>query len=491
MVRLTEGSSLKGTIFNLANTILGAGILSLPYAAENTGIVTAVLMLIGISLLQNLSAWMLLVGVDTTKEISFAVVAEVLYSRWLGIMVDSMVLLCNFGVLTSYVVILGDLIPSFMTYVHAPSAMQNRTYLLLATAGVLLLPLSSLRKMGLLAFASMGCLMAIGLFVVVVILLGLDVIHVDHTGDSPVPLFNTDLKTVLTQFPVMLFAYNCNMNVPILYGELRRQHLSTGSKFKSKRGKMMTALFTSVSVCCFFYCIAAVMGVRAFRQNVQPNIFKNFNAGLFGFAPYLKASYAFVLSFSYPVMCFSCVASFHRLLWHVQTACRRRPGQAQEVEEGTSHNGVREVLNQSELSNPSPTANNAEHCLRRPSALSDVSNPSQTAEEDAAWTPSVHAEADIAPPESANWVRQVEVIFIVGSTTTLGIIFPHLNTVLGLTGGVCGSFLSFVFPGLFFYKSSQLGQRGGPSQALGLIMFFFGLICTVLSVVLVLQEPSS
>ena len=39
-----------------------------------------------------------------------------------------------------------------------------------------------------------------------------------------------------TQLPVLIFAYTCNMNVPIFYGELRAQtYESFDSKFNSKR----------------------------------------------------------------------------------------------------------------------------------------------------------------------------------------------------------------------------------------------------------------
>jgi amino acid permease len=70
MLVLTEGTSLRGTAFNLMNTILGAGILGLPHAAEQAGIIVAALMLILVALLQDLSAWMLLVSVDATKQVS-------------------------------------------------------------------------------------------------------------------------------------------------------------------------------------------------------------------------------------------------------------------------------------------------------------------------------------------------------------------------------------------------------------------------------------
>merc|ERR1740117_2651793 len=223
-------------------------------------------MLVVVALLQDLSAWMLLVGVDATKEVSFGVVAEVLYSRSLGILVDSMVLLNNFGVLTAYIVILGDLLPSFMSFVGAPTVLTNRTLLICTCMLVILIPLSSLRKMGALRLASMGCLLAIALFVAVMVCMGSGWIPVSHATDGAVPLFNSNALDVLGQLPMILFAYNCNMNVPILYGELRRQgREAIDSRFRTKREKMMVSMHGSLTICCMFYCIAAVEGCMAFR----------------------------------------------------------------------------------------------------------------------------------------------------------------------------------------------------------------------------------
>jgi amino acid permease len=153
-----------------------------------------------------------------------------------GVLVDLVVSLNNFGVLTSYVVILGDLIPQFMSFIEAPTLLQSRITLILLCTVFILMPLSSLRKMGLLRWASLGCLLAIAVFVVVLLCMGAGWIHVTHATDKPATLFSSNFVNIVKEFPVMIFAYNCNMNVPILYGELRRQSLhERSSRFNSKR----------------------------------------------------------------------------------------------------------------------------------------------------------------------------------------------------------------------------------------------------------------
>merc|ERR1719478_496880 len=155
-----------------------------------------------------------------------------------------------------------------MGFIRAPSILKNRITVILLCTAMLLLPLSSLRKMGLLRFASLGCLLAIGVFVVVMVLMGSGVIEVDHTGEDDPRLFQSSLIRVVGQLPVVLFAYNCNMNVPILYGELRRQSNEDGdSRYSTKRSKMMASMHASLLICGGLYCVAAAAGCLAFRTS--------------------------------------------------------------------------------------------------------------------------------------------------------------------------------------------------------------------------------
>jgi hypothetical protein len=78
-------------------------------------------------------------------------------------------------------------------------------------------------------------------------------------------------------------------------------------------------------------------------------------------------------------------------------------------------------------------------------------------------------------------VRQIEVVAIVFGSMGLGVAFPDLQAVFSLTGGVCGSFLSFIFPGLFYMKACQ----GVAAQLLGGTLVLLGIVISVLSTVLV------
>eukprot|EP00730_Choanoeca_flexa_P020162 TRINITY_DN9859_c0_g1_i1.p1 TRINITY_DN9859_c0_g1~~TRINITY_DN9859_c0_g1_i1.p1 ORF type:complete len:130 (+),score=29.49 TRINITY_DN9859_c0_g1_i1:106-495(+) len=56
----TPTTSVPSAIFNLSNTIVGAGILSLPFAFKNTGVIVGPAILVGVFLLVVLSCRMLI-----------------------------------------------------------------------------------------------------------------------------------------------------------------------------------------------------------------------------------------------------------------------------------------------------------------------------------------------------------------------------------------------------------------------------------------------
>merc|ERR1719198_2670013 len=97
-----------------------------------------------------------------------------------------------------------------------------------------------------------------------------------------------------------------------------------------------------------------------------------------------------------------------------------------------------------------------------------------------AWPTDIAMEA-AAPPEASCAVHQLEVVFIVATAGAIGIAFPNLGAVFSLTGGVCGSFLSYIFPGLFFFKARQ----GAMGRALGAAVFVLGIVLSIATTILV------
>eukprot|EP00930_Biecheleria_cincta_P046085 TRINITY_DN31783_c0_g1_i1.p1 TRINITY_DN31783_c0_g1~~TRINITY_DN31783_c0_g1_i1.p1 ORF type:complete len:504 (-),score=64.38 TRINITY_DN31783_c0_g1_i1:127-1638(-) len=462
MMPLSEGSSLRGTIFNLVNTMIGGGILGLPFAMRQCGTVLGAVLLIVFAMLTDLAAWMLLVCVDATRQKSYALVGETLYGPLMGLCVDLAVFLNNLGVLISYVVVIGDLVPPFMTYISAPALLQNRASLLSCVALCILLPMSCLRSMGALRYTSLVCLFMILLLLILVVAMGTGIIdvHEDRSSSSP-RLFAESARPVFTQMPVIVFAYNCAMNVPILYSELRRQKTElVDSKFGTKRSKMMLAMHTSVAAVAAIYCLVAVYGYLAFEEHTAPDILTNFQSDIFSPAPYVRVSYSLVLICSYPVMCFSCVASLHRLLLHVRAAfCRDEEDYV-----------------------PFMAASPGSHALF-PHGLPS-GQPESSCSDDSTADPFDSKNAN-TPSETSRAAHLIEVVSLVSLTLILGVLLPNVSAIFGITGGLCGGAVTFVFPGLFFAKVAREPEGADLWAPLGYIMLALGAMLSVGTTLLV------
>merc|ERR1712232_1055094 len=122
---------------------------------------------------------------------------------------------------------------------------------------------------------------------------------------------------IMTQLPVIIFAFRCQQNVPIFYAELRRQkRCEIDSRFAIKRTKMMLASNIGTFLAGALYAIAAVCGYIAFREDTKSDVLQNFGS-FFRPAYFVRVCYVMIIVCSYPVMTFSAVVSFHRLVWSV------------------------------------------------------------------------------------------------------------------------------------------------------------------------------
>lgn len=515
MLMLTEGNSLRGTVFNLVNSMVGGGVLSLPFAMSETGVVSGALCLLLVASLADITVWMLIYCVDATRERSYARVAEVLYGRWLGVFVDLIVFLNNLGTCIGYVVIIGDLVPPFFVFVDAPAQFQDRT-LVMGSMALPLLCMSSLKSLGALRHVSLLCLLMIVLFLATLVAMGSGYINVTEPTDAPANIFEfAPPSTLMSQLPVLFFAYICHQNVPILYGELRRQKTTTvDSQFSTKRDKMMTAMHVSALVCAVAYLCAGIGGYLAFRARTKTDILVNFEFHSFAVAPYVKLSYAIVIFCSYPIMAFSCVASFHRLAWYTRFAfgdcCAPRgdylklgsePRDApasptSPVWSGSASPGA--------WSPTSPLWSPGQGLQRiRHSAAELFSSPYRLPGEAYLQTKARYTPAERKKvPHASRTVHLIEVASIVLVTVVVGILVPDISVVFGLTGGICCSTIMYVFPGMMYVKvkrdeakerdldddSDKRPSGGLRGQWLGWACLSFGLTVGTCSTFLIVRQ---
>ena len=317
----TKGSTLAGTIFNLANTVIGAGILALPYSMQLAGVVPGLCVLIAVASVADLSIWMLLCAVDFTQQRDFGDVGKVLFGRWLGVLVDLSLFLVNVGLCTSYIEIIGDLVPPFIGHFTA-GILQEKWFVLAVIGSCVLLPLSSLPNLDALRYTSLLCLGFVLFFVALVTVSGSSLLGHLHCATEDVKLFRLKPLNWLNAMPYYCFAFVCHMNVPILYYELRRHSPSSPAiadasaavaaaaaeeaaamggttlpsgedaapktktakrrfcpalcHYSSKRSKMMMSVHIAIGFVLLLYCVEGVTGYNAFREMTDADLLKDY-----------------------------------------------------------------------------------------------------------------------------------------------------------------------------------------------------------------------
>lgn len=204
------------SITGLLNTIVGAGVLAMPFAFSHMGIVLGIVVILWAGLtagfglyLQTRCARYLERG--TAK---FRTVSAITYPK-AAVFVDAAIVLKCFGVGVSYLIIIGDLMPRVVTgFTHD---IGNHTYLLdrhfwITAFMLIVIPFSFLRKMDSLKFTNIIALVSIGyLWVLVVYHFAKgDTLaqkgHIKVIGTAgPIAFFSS--------VPVMVFGYTCHQNV--------------------------------------------------------------------------------------------------------------------------------------------------------------------------------------------------------------------------------------------------------------------------------------
>jgi amino acid permease len=217
-------ASIFSCYVNLTNTIIGAGLLGLPYAYSNTGWIlgTALMLIAGLSsvfALHILSECAIKKGGPS----SFYSVAAIAMPEF-TVLIDIAVAIKCFGVATSFLIVIGDLMPDVMDSLNIGGFLLHRR-IWIAIGFLIVAPLSCLKDLHSLKYTSF---ISIGfvLFLVGVIVLyslnipGLDPCEDIKQGDVCVGsksnfIFNTNTLRV---FSIYVFGFTCHqVSINIIY----------------------------------------------------------------------------------------------------------------------------------------------------------------------------------------------------------------------------------------------------------------------------------
>lgn len=271
--------------------------LGLPYAFSHTGWALGSLLLVICGSLSSFALHLLAMCALKEKEASsFYTVAHSAMPKF-TLLIDIAVAVKCFGVATSYLIVIGDLMPDVMEFFEVGGALSHRQFWVFI-GFLIVAPLSCLHNLDSLKFTSF---FAIGFVVFLTILISLyafdmpdmdacDDIANDEECKGETSNFVMDMDTMRV-FSIFVFGFTCQQNIFAVKNELINP---TPSRIN---GVIVSAIGTAMTL----YFIVSCFGYATYGANVESDILTNYpETYLTSFA---RLFVSLLVAFSYPLQC--------------------------------------------------------------------------------------------------------------------------------------------------------------------------------------------
>lgn len=108
-----EGASFQGAVLNLSTTIIGAGIMSIPATVKVLGVLPALLVILAVALLSDISIEFLLRFTDAGTSTSYSGIMSESFGRLGCLILQLCVAVTTMGTMIVYLIIIGIIRPPF------------------------------------------------------------------------------------------------------------------------------------------------------------------------------------------------------------------------------------------------------------------------------------------------------------------------------------------------------------------------------------------
>ena len=262
------GTPIRGGVFVLANTILGAGMLGLPFAFAACGYLIGPCMLLLFATSSVTALFMLAECADYAgRPATFNSVAEHAMPGS-GILIDVAVAIKCFGVATSYLIVIGDSVPKSVVALGGSGLLLERRFWTLA-ALLFAAPLAYIKKITALRHVSLVALTCVLLITVMIVLFAFAPSESfeacpEHGAvaascpPGPIMPVTTPLAT-LRALPLFVFSYTCHQNIFSITNELENP----------TRGRNLLVCVLAVGTALSVYIFLGGSGYYTFGNKVS------------------------------------------------------------------------------------------------------------------------------------------------------------------------------------------------------------------------------
>jgi len=285
-------SSRYNVSINFINTVVGAGIVGLPYVFRISGFYMALVLMVSGCLLTDYSVRLLVRTGMTHNRCNYEDLCHLALGRAGRAAVSLTMLVFDFGAMLSYLIIRGDAGTNVMAHAtgwHNGDALRRATIAALACCTVL--PLCMFRDVSKLENASLFSEITVFL---VIIIVAYEIFHRGLPEEQGELVFVESPHGVFTAFGIVAFAFVCHDSAFLLNNTLR-----------DNKNPQRWASVTHVSLgCALLTCLLlAVPGYLTFRGSTCSNLLNNYDAGSIPII-IMRSVYVLTMASTYPISFF-------------------------------------------------------------------------------------------------------------------------------------------------------------------------------------------
>jgi len=265
---VTARTGIAGCIFNYTNSIIGAGIIGLPYALRIAGFYYGVILLVFVAFLIDWGVRQLVdCGVRRSK-LDYELIVEYLFGKPGYYVVTIFMFLFAYGAMIAYNIVIGDVVTPCIQYLNEEGdnsvVYVQRWFIVTIFSVIFMLPLSLLKNMSALSSTSGISITAVLVIVGCVCIMSpsQSADEVDHS--EPIPFIRAKFFEAIG---TMSFAFVCHHNSFIVYNSLKDANQA--------RWKVVSQVSVGMSV--VLSLILSVTGYLYWRDITAADILNNFD----------------------------------------------------------------------------------------------------------------------------------------------------------------------------------------------------------------------
>ena len=404
--------SIKASGAQIANTIMGAGILSIPIIMRYLGLLLGIIFIIFLAFCTIYSVFILIRCHEITGKNGFSMLGKITMGKFGSILIKVIIIINNLGFCIAYFRIFGEVVQTIIQGWVSPESFwannwHNFIYIIICSfimfSFIFIKNLSALKKVA-----------YMGVSVVLIFSLGLTLLFIHkgihHYLDSNISWIflkpNCSFSEAFHVIPSVFLAFLFQFNVFPIYLSLKEKNLET----------MMKATKIGVGYSLFIFLIVGIVGFLLYGLNMNDTLLNNFSddmtkfRDISGFIKFL----IIIISVSFVT---TCLTSFPILYLSLR------------------ENFVNSLI----------------FCMKNMNIKEKKYN-------------------------NKNFINEKGLLIITVALYILiivmAIVLPKLKTIFSIVGATAGTFIAFILPNLFYIRICKISKK---NYNLFLPMFFFGL----------------